>query len=184
MLESEFRSKLETIGWLDASTQEERTRLHVALADAYGRNPDYAFYALAVTSFDPECIESTGPEDSCSYYSVISQLVAASSGRFAPTDLHDELDGAAGVARISFRCVGNVFACEVPWEDDWFKGQVLDLVNDAMTACKVPEQFIALPPCDQTISLVLVSPEVYEKAVSVALIPQNDILEDSSTPHG
>jgi hypothetical protein len=89
MTEGEFWSKLEQIGWLDAVPDAERTRLRTAVADAFSRDPKYAFYALAVTSFDPECIEGSGPNDACSYYSVVTQLAEASLGRFAPTELRD-----------------------------------------------------------------------------------------------
>ncbi len=176
MTEGEFWSKLAEIGWLDAVPEAERTRLRAAVADSFTRDPRYAFYSLAVTSFDPECIEGSGPDDSCSYYSVVSQLAKASYGKFAPTDLSDELDEGAGVARVSFQHGGKVFSCEVPWEDDWFQQPVLDLVNKAIKAGKTTEQFIPLPLCDQTISLVLVPPSLYKKAVSAGLIPRKHLL--------
>src|SRR5262245_18070144 len=121
MTEGEFWRTLEEIGWLAALPDAERNRLRGALADAFSRDPQYAFYALAVTSFEPECIECSGPAEECSYYSVVSQLARASFGRFAPLELSDELDEEAGVARISFRHAGKKFECEVPWEDDWFQ---------------------------------------------------------------
>jgi hypothetical protein len=176
MAEGDFWSKLEKIGWFDAVHETERTRLRTAVADAFTRDPTYAFYSLAVTSFDPECIEGSGPDDSCSYHSVVTQLAKASYGKFAPTDLCDELDKEAGVARVSFKHGGKVFSCEVPWEDDWFQQPVLDLVNKAVKAVKAKEQFIPLPLCDQTISLVLVPPSVYKKAVSAGLIPRRHLL--------
>ncbi len=61
-------------------------------------------HVLAVTGFDPECIEGSGADEPCSYHSVITQLAEASYGTFAPVDLRDELDETAGVApRVSFR---------------------------------------------------------------------------------
>ena len=176
MTESEFWTKLADIGWLDAVPEAERTRLHAAVADAFTRDSTYAFYALAVTSFDPECIEGSGPDDCCSYFSVVSQLAKVSYGKFAPMDLSDELDEEAGVARVSFKQGGKLFSCEVPWRDDWFQEPVLDLVNKAIKAGKAKEQFIALPLCDQTISLVLVQPSLYKKAVSAGLIPRKHLL--------
>ncbi|MBI1916774.1 MAG: hypothetical protein HYS12_18870 [Planctomycetes bacterium] len=177
MTEAEFWSKLEEVGWLDAVPTAERTRLRAAVSDAFTGDPKYAFYALAVTSFDPECIEGSGPEDPCSYYSVLSQLAEASYGPFAPADLRDELDEDSGVARVSFKQGGQLFSCEVPWEDDWFQEPVLDLVNKAIKANKAKEQFIPLPPCDQTISLVLVPPAIYKKAVSAGIIPRKHLLD-------
>ena len=176
MTEGEFWDKLVQIGWLDVVPDAERSRLRAAVADYFTRDPAYAFYALAVTSFDPECIEGSGPDDCCSYYSVVSQLAKASHGKFSPTELRDELDEGAGVARVSFRHGGKGFSCEVPWEDDWFQQPVLDLVNRALRAGKAKEQFIALPLCDQTISLVLVPPALFKKAVSAGLIPRKHLL--------
>ncbi len=152
-------------------------RLQAAVTDAFTREPRYAFYSLAVTSFDPECIEGSGADETCSYYSVVMQLAKASSGKFAPTDLRDQLDTAAGVARVSFNHRGKHFECEVAWEDDWFQPPVLDLVNKAIKAGRAKEQFIPLPPCDQTISLVLVPPALYKKAMSAGLIPREALLE-------
>jgi hypothetical protein len=177
MTEGEFWRRLVEIGWLDAVPIGQRTRLRTAVADFFTRDPRYAFYALAVTSLDPECIEGSGPEEKCSYYSVVSQLAKASYGKFAPTELRDELDTKAGVARVSFRHGGKIFSCEVPWEDDWFQEPVLDLVNKAIKAGKAEEQFIPLPLCDQTVSLVLVTPALYKKAVSAGLIPRKHLLE-------
>jgi hypothetical protein len=176
MTEGEFWAKLEEIGWLDAVPPAECTRLRAAVAEAFTRDPKYAFYALAVTSFDPECVEGSGPDDPCSYHSVVSQLAKTSYGQFAPVNLRDELDEGAGVARVSFEHAGKTFKCEVPWEDDWFQQPVLDLVNKAVKAGKAKEQFIPLPPCDQTISLVLVPPALYKKAVGAGLIPRKPLL--------
>jgi hypothetical protein len=178
MTEEEYWSKLEQVGWLDAIPNPERTRLRAAVADAFSRDPKYACYSLAVTSFDPECIEGSGPDEACSYYSVVTQLAKASYGKFAPTDLHDDLDEGAGVARVTFQHGGKVFKCEVPWEDDWFQQPVLDLVNKAIKASKAREQFIPLPLCDQTISLVFVPPSLHKKAVSAGLIPRRHLFDD------
>jgi len=146
MTEHEFFDTLEVIGWIDAVPKPECTRLSTAVADAFTRDPKYAFYSLAVTSFDPECIEGSGPDDDCSYYSVVTQLAKASYGKFTPTDLRDELDETANLARVSFTHGGKVFKCEVRWEDDWFQEPVLDLVNTAIMASNAKEQFIPLPP--------------------------------------
>ena len=93
MTEGEFLATLEEIGWLDAVPPRGAPRGFAprwrvrSLAD-----PRYAFYALAVTGFDPECIEGSGADEPCSYHSVITQLAEASYGTFAPVDLRDELD--------------------------------------------------------------------------------------------
>lgn len=107
---------------------------------------------------------------------MVSQFANASSCKFAPVNLRDELDEGAGVARVSFEHGGKTFSCEVPWEDDWFQQPVLDLVNKALKAGKAKEQFIPLPPCDQSISLVLVPPALYKKAVGAGLIPRKPLL--------
>ena len=75
------------------------------------------------------------------------------------------------MARVAFRHRGKVFKCEVPWGGGTFQQPVLDLVNQAIKAGQTEEQFIPLPPCDQTISLVLVPPALYKKAVDAGLIP-------------
>jgi hypothetical protein len=80
------------------------------------------------------------------------------------------------VARVSFQHGGKLFQCEVPLEDDWFQQPVLDLVNKAIKASKAKEQFIPLPLCDQTVSLVLVPRSLYKKAVSAGLIPRRHLL--------
>src|SRR5262245_57623153 len=101
--------------------------------------PSMPSMRLAVTSFDPECIEGSGPDAPRSYHSVVSQLANASYGKFAPTELNDELDGEAGVARVSFRHGGKLFSCEVPWQVDWFQEPVLDLINKAIKPRKAKE---------------------------------------------
>lgn len=174
----EFWSKLEQVGWLRDIPDSERNRLQDAVADHFTRDSKYAFYSLAVTSFDPECIEGTGPTDACSYYSVLNQLARSSYGRFSPTDIHDELVNDNGIARISFKHASTLFQCEVPWEDDWFQEPVLELVNQAIKKVEVKEQFIPLPPCDQSVSLAFTTPSIYKEAVRAGLIPPDDFLED------
>src|SRR5262249_59804169 len=97
------------------------------------------------------------------YHTVLRQLAQASSGRFAPEELTDELDDEEDIARVSFRHGGKFYSCEVPWEDDCFQRPVLDLVNKAMKAGKAREQFISLPPRGQTVSLVLATPALYRR---------------------
>jgi hypothetical protein len=171
LTKDEFWAKLEEIGWLDAVTEAERKRLRTALAKAFKRDPRLAFSALAVISFDAVCIEGEGPRGN-TYYTVLRKLARASRGKFAPTDIADELVDEEDVAQISFRHGGKVFSCEVPYEDDWFQRPVLDLVNKAMKAGKAREQFIPLPLREQTIALVLAPPALYKKAVRAGLIPQ------------
>ncbi len=48
-------------------------------------------------------------------------------------------------------------------------------LNEAIEAGKAEEQFIPLPPCDQTISLVLVPPALYKTAASAGPIPRNPL---------
>jgi hypothetical protein len=58
-----------------------------------------------------------------------------------------------------------------------FQQPVLDLINKALRANKLKDQFIPLPLCDQTISLVLVPPSMYKKAVGAGLIPRRHLLD-------
>ena len=61
---------------------------------------------------------------------------------------------------------------------------VLDLVNQAIEAGKAEEQFIPLPPCDQTISLVLVQPALYKTAAECrADSPESPAVEMSPVPN-
>lgn len=179
MNESNFWTTLGEIGWLALLSEAEHVRLQGAVREQFVRDSKYAFYALAVTVFDPECIEGTGPNEACSYYSVLLQLAKASGGCFQPLLIHDELDYELGVARVSFEHYGHAYSIEVSYQDDWFQQEVLDLVNRALRESGCDRQFLPLPPCDQTVSLCFVPADVFDRAVRKGLIPEVEFFEAS-----
>jgi len=174
MIEQQYGDTLNAIGWFELLPATESQRARHALHLAFDRDLTLAYFGLAVTSFDPECIEEAGPESVCSYSSVLRQLADASYGFFTPSHIHDELDKESEVARVQFDHAGHHFAIEVPWESDWFDYDVLVLVNDAIKWSGAAVQFMPLPLVDQTVSLVLIPPSIYRKAVKAGLIPAED----------
>jgi hypothetical protein len=174
MNKQQYWEALNAIGWFGLLPEDERHRAQNALHHAFDHDPKLAYFSLAVTSFDPECIEGDGPDSLCSYHSVLQQLAEASYGFFTPSHIHDELDEVAEVARVQFDHAGHHFAIEVPWESDWFEYDVLVLVNDAIKWSGATVQFMPLPSIDQRVSLALIPPATYRKAVKAGLIPAED----------
>jgi hypothetical protein len=167
----EYMSRLEQTGWLTEVGPERAQELRESLTAALRENPSFCFYELADTEFDSDCIEEAGSDDSCSYYSIIMQLAHDSRSLFAPTDVVDELNAEAAVARVSFKHKGRLYICEVPFKDEWFQEPVLQLVNQALAESGASHRFIDLPSCNQTMSLALIPEAVYTQAVQLGLIP-------------
>jgi hypothetical protein len=169
--------ELDRIGWFREFPPAERVRLERAYASINTGDPTPAFQALAVTSFDPECIEGVGP-DPCSYYSIVTQLASVSYGIFTPNDVKDALDPSNGIASISFEHGGKLYECTMPFEDDWVQQGVIDLINQAIRNSGKHSQFLPLPLCDQTIYLVLVPPDIFDAAIGAGLVPQEHLIDE------
>ena len=56
MDKQQYWETLNTIGWFEVLPKEEIQRVQIALHSAFDRDPRLAYFGLAVTSFDPECI--------------------------------------------------------------------------------------------------------------------------------
>jgi DNA mismatch repair ATPase MutL len=169
-----YWAKLAECGWLAELTPREQAELRDRLTKGLTDNPDSAFYELAVTALDVECIEGSGPDEICSYHGVIQQLARASAGLFSPEEIKDELDEREGKARLSFRCGGQIFSCELPYQSDFVEEGAIDLVNEALAATGEPRRFVPLPVDSQVVFFALISPETYDRARTAGLIPPDD----------
>jgi len=169
-----YWAKLAECGWLAELTPREQAELRDRLTKGLTDNPDSAFYELAVTALDVECIEGSGPDEICSYHGVIQQLARASAGLFSPEEIKDELDEREGKARLSFRCGGQIFSCELPYQSDFVEEGAIDLVNEALAATGEPRRFVPLPVDSQVVFFALISPETYERTRQAGLIPPDD----------
>ena len=167
----EFMKQLDKIGWFE-EVPAQRSRV----LSAFKAHKN--FYALAVTWFDTECIEGTGPGRP-SYYSKIVEIAESSYGLFAPTAIHDELDWKKEIAHISFEQNGKRFSCDLTLHHDYFNEELLGVINKAIHAGGKMSEFISLPTTDQTLPLALAPPEAYRKAVGLGLIPKmSDLMEE------
>jgi hypothetical protein len=169
----DYWHKLQACGWLDAVPASEHRALRERIGEALRERPQVVFQALATTSLDLECIEGSGPDELCSYQSVLRQLAEASGGRFQPEAILDELDPALGVARISF-CLGELsFHREVPYRDEWVQPGIFEMVNGALELVGEPSRFHQLPADGQFAHLAFVSAAVFERAREDGLIPED-----------
>ena len=177
----QYWQALEASGWLAEVSPEESQRLRAVLAvrftDAGGSQPDDTWLWLAVTSFDPECIEYDDHDAESPYVSIIEQLAARSFGRFAPEDLADAEVKGRRQRRISFRFNGSEWVVRVPCADDWFQDKVLELLNTALRYAEVDQQFMVLPRVDQRAFIAFISPQTYARAVELGVIPADEHIE-------
>ncbi len=170
----DYWHKLQACGWLEVVPTAEHRALRERIGEALRERPEVVYQALATTSLDLECIEGSGPDELCSYHSVLRQLAEASGGRFRPEDILDELDPALGVARISF-CLGELsFHREVPYRDDWVQPGIFEMVNGALEMVGEPSRFHLLPAESQFAHLAFVPEPVFRKAREEGLIPADD----------
>ena len=172
----DYWHRLQACGWLDAVPATEHRALRERIGEALRERPQVVFQALAATALDLECIEGSGPDELCSYHSVLRQLAEASGGRFQPEDILDEVDPALGVARISF-CLGEYsFHREVPYQDEWVQPGIFEMVNHALETVGEPSRFHRLPADSQFAHLAFVPESVFQKAREEGLIPAADAL--------
>jgi hypothetical protein len=169
-----YLRRVKDSGWLEGRNERAADALEQRIRDSFAKNPASAFYALADTSFDAECIESSGPNEECSYHSVLMQLAEHSRGLFRPEELSDEVDHDEGTARLAFELEGEIFEREFAQNEDWFSNEALELVNEALEASGRDERFLALPASDQVMHLALVSQEVFDRAVDLGAIVDSD----------
>lgn len=170
----DYWHKLQACGWLEAVPTAEHRTLRERIGEALRERPALVCQALAATSLDLECIEGSGPDELCSYQSVLRQLAEASAGRFRPEEILDELDPALGVARVSF-CLGELsFHREMPYRDDWVQPGVFEMVNHALETVGEPSRFHRLPADGQFAHLAFVPEAVFRRAREEGLIPAED----------
>ncbi len=181
---AEYLDALRVAGWLDAVDARERARLEDVIGRTFAKSKKLSsgdsrlFLGVATTMFDAEMIEGSGPDDPCSYHSLVTQLAGASFGRFAPVDLHDEIDWTAQRARVSFVLRGKTFRVEMPCDSDWVDHGVLDLVNESLAKTNDTHRFQMLPAVDQCIYLAFVPDAVWKKALMLGVVPEQDEIED------
>jgi len=165
----EWWNLLKDSGWLDEASEDEAERIK-AEAEQYADDPSWAFNALAASGGDAECIENDGDYSKW----VVEAYEEASGGVFAPKNVKDAVDWDRGVATVSFEVGGKVFQTEFAQEDDYVAVEVHEFMNEVMAALGEPKRFYILPTDDQTYGLVCVTPETYERACSLGLIPNQE----------
>lgn len=163
-------------GWVD-SDPRHRDVLRHAVHAAHTEDRATTLFALAVSTFDMEVIEGVGPEDPCSYHSILEQLAEESHGLFAPDEILDDLDEDSRTATVIFIHDGERYAARVPWENDWFDPRILELVNDALDAAGVEQRYHLLPATSSIAHLALVAPQVFEEARRRDLVPPDDFFQ-------
>lgn len=182
MTPDEYLDKLDAIGWFDHLPPGERERIRPQLEKNLQDDPFWAYYALASMCFDTEFVQDEGPESVLSYYWLLEELAASSSGIFKPMNIQDRLDRYNETAYVAFEHHGRSFSVTVPFETDWFEWDVLELVNRAIGESGSKLRFIPLPQGDQIVCLVIQVPDVYGAAVRVGLIPTpeqvNEVLDE------
>lgn len=178
MTERAYWEKLKKIGWLEYIPKSLQAEIRARFKKNYKTDPTRAHLSLNQTGFDSECIEGIGSNNGCSYHDVLKQLAKDSGGVFHPTHIKDEFvkHGRTRSINVSFRHDRTTYACNVP-DSDYFDMSVLDLVNEALEASGRDERFIVVPSDDQLVFIVIVPPEVYERAVDAKLIPASRDVE-------
>jgi hypothetical protein len=167
MVADDFVAALIECGWIAELPEMQRDELLQEVRTAFERDRFSAFLALDSFVFDSECIYGSGPGN-LSYYDRITEIAQYSEGLFTPTDIVDEPrdDGIF----VSFRQNEQFYECMVRYTD-YFQKDVLDMINQALSDIGVKKQFIILPPVDQCMYLVFISPETYMQAERQGLIP-------------
>lgn len=164
-------------GWVDSDPRPPDALRDIVLA-AHAENRDHTVFALAASAFDMDVIEGVGPDDPCSYYSILEQLAEESYGLFKPDEILDDLDEEARTATVIFVHNGERYAGRVPWENDWFDPRILELVNQALEDAGHEQRYLLLPSNSSVARLALVSPDVYAEALERELIPPDDFFLD------
>ena len=140
-------------GWLSDLGRERSQELKTKLESSEDSDSDLMWSRLADLSFAVACIfeakEGKGP-----YESILESYAAASRDLFHPCDLEDELDPVGRRARISFEHDGRSYTCAVPWQDDFFRDEVHDLINEALADSGIEQRFVFLP-ADESGDLLL-----------------------------
>ncbi|MGK7890759.1 MAG: hypothetical protein AB4042_15615 [Leptolyngbyaceae cyanobacterium] len=137
------------------------------------------YLGLAVVEFDTETIDGPGPSPDGSlgsYTDIICLLAANSDGKFAPTAIIDELVDCDAHYRVGFTHRGQAFEVKVENQSDWFQGEVVDLINQALEATQIPQRFHLIPVLDQIAYLAFLSKPVCDRAQALGLWPSIDEL--------
>ncbi len=174
----EYWNALVETGWLSAIPEDDHDDMRERVLAAHANDKNFTCYALAVTSFDMECIERVGPDEPNSYHGVLTQLGEDSYGAFAPSAIVDALDKKEGVATITFVHDEQTFAGELPYENEWFDPRIIDLINDALELSGEGVRFYPLPFSDHIARLVLIPEVVWRRANEANLIPAGDYFFD------
>ena len=98
-------------------------------------NGNVPYLGLAVVEFDTETIDGPGasPDSYLGSDTDIIQLFAENSdGTFAPSEIIDELIEDNAYYRVGFTDKGNAFEVKVQNQGDWFQGEVVELINQAL----------------------------------------------------
>ena len=169
----EFWDKLTEIGWINEIPDEDLDELKEDAEAIFEREPTQAIYALSVFTFDPYCI---GEADD--YVDVIEVFSEGSRGLFQPENILVEEDEEEGTYSVSFDHGGENFNCEVFSDDDYMDEQVHNLINDALEDSDVDQRFFLLPPLNDMAYLVLVSADVFDRALEAGLLPEMEEEEE------
>jgi hypothetical protein len=100
---------------------------------------------------------------------VLEGLARASGGRFSPEEIDEAFTDGAWI--LSFRHHGKRYEVSLPYSDDMFRSEAIDLVNQALVDGGIANRFEPLPAFDQIIYLTFVSEGTRQAAVDRGLIP-------------
>lgn len=150
-------------GWLDNMPAEAHAELEKRVREAFVSDPLIAWSAFYAAVFDSEMFEDAA------YTVRIEELAKNSYGGFQPENIQEEyLDGPT---RISFELKGKTYEYTTQDFGDYFDEEVINVINQALREVGEKRQFHSLPVTDQVYYLVFVTPETYENAERLRLIP-------------
>lgn len=162
----EYWDHLVSAGWALGMPEAERRDLRARVDEAWSRDPESTFRALATATFEADMIEGEG-----SYTTLLHLLSGASRGAFAPVDIEESHRPADGSVRVAFSAGGRRFTGDIPLDGSWVRPEILDLANEALTAIGDRRQLHLLPPEDTTMWVTFAPETAYERAVELGLIP-------------
>ena len=168
----DYLERLGESGWIDGWPDGAVSALEHRVRDAWNeQGPEWAFYALSSTSFDPECIEGDGIDNPCSYAGVIQRLADASRGKLVPDRLQDRFDARAERAEVLLYVEGRRYEAVFDQLDAYFREEALEPLHRALADAGHDDRFLPLPARDAIAHLSFVTPNARWRAVEFGLIP-------------
>jgi hypothetical protein len=138
------------------------------LYDSFG---DPRFFSDDVWNLDTECIE-----DEDDYPFIIRRLAHMTRGELDPRDIRCTLDEAGEAALIKLTINGEVKSFKAELDDDWLDTNIIGWVNSLLDNAHAPsgKRFYALPPDDQSITLVFADEPAYKELMHTLKVPSRD----------